>query len=255
MAGAEIREAIRFEPRHEVGRRVVERRGPDVRAPAERREEHEHLGQTPVEGSWVSRPTDALEPVPERLGFDGIVEQERVVEVAQIATRDGMDARLVEEEAAHRVDVDHVAVETDPAQRSYLPREHVRSEEEGMSRRMLAWLGGIALVAAACSSSGGSTASTAAGPACSEATGAGTVTVSIKDFMFEPATISAKAGDLVTFTNAGEAPHNATLDAGGCATSTLQPGSADGLRFTVAGTYPFHCTVHTQMKGTITVGA
>jgi plastocyanin len=81
------------------------------------------------------------------------------------------------------------------------------------------------------------------------------VAVSIKDFSFEPAAISAKVGDVIAFTNTGAAPHTATLDAGGCGTTTIQPGSADGLRFTVAGTYPFHCTIHTQMKGTITVGA
>jgi plastocyanin len=126
-------------------------------------------------------------------------------------------------------------------------------EDETMNRRTLAWLGGIALVAAACSSGG--PAASAAGSACTEATGTGAVAVSIKDFMFEPAAISAKVGDVITFTNAGAAPHTATLDAGGCTTPTLQPGSADGLKFTVAGTYPFHCTIHTQMKGTITVGA
>jgi len=123
-----------------------------------------------------------------------------------------------------------------------------------MSRRIFACLGAFALVAAACSSSGGS-ASPAAGAACTQATGTGAVAVSIKDFSFEPAAITAVVGDLVSFTNAGFEPHNATLDAGGCATKTLQGGEADGLRFSVAGSYPFHCTVHTQMTGTITVGA
>jgi len=122
-----------------------------------------------------------------------------------------------------------------------------------MGRRTLACLGGMALVVAACSS--GETASSAAGSACTEATGTGAVAVSIKDFEFAPAAITAKVGDLVLFTNAGAVPHNATLDAGGCATPNVQPGSSDGLRFTVAGSYPFHCSIHTQMKGTITVGA
>lgn len=122
-----------------------------------------------------------------------------------------------------------------------------------MSRRTLAWLGGIALFLAACSSGG--SASPAAGSACTEATGTGAVAVSIKDFEFAPAAITAKVGDLVLFTNAGAVAHNATLDSGGCKTSDVQPGSSDGLRFTVAGTYPFHCTIHTQMKGTITIAA
>jgi plastocyanin len=95
----------------------------------------------------------------------------------------------------------------------------------------------------------------AAGAACAEASGTGTVAVSIKDFSFEPSTISAKVGDTVTFSNTGAAAHNATLDSGGCATPNIQPAKSDGLHFTAAGSYPFHCTIHPDMKGTITVGA
>jgi len=132
-----------------------------------------------------------------------------------------------------------------------------------MDRRILATLAGIALVISACSSSGGASApapsaapaASAAGAACAEASGTGTVAASIKDFAFEPSAISAKVGDTVTFSNTGAAMHNVTLDAGGCATPNIQPGKADGLQFTVAGSYPFHCTIHPDMKGTITVGA
>jgi plastocyanin len=144
-----------------------------------------------------------------------------------------------------------------------------------MSRRSFsALVAGLALVVAACSSSGSSpavssvapssaasagapaAASTAASPAagtCHETKEAGAVAASIKDFAFVPAAISATVGQVVAFSNTGFEPHNATLDTGGCATSTLQSGNTDGLVFTVAGTYPFHCTVHTQMHGTITV--
>ena len=137
-----------------------------------------------------------------------------------------------------------------------------------MSRRSLGTLiAGLALVLAACSSSGSSpaaspaaasaaaasAATSAAAGSCSETKDAGAVAVSIKDFAFDPATITAKVGQVVAFSNTGAEPHNATLDAGGCATATLQTNQGDGLVFTAAGTYPFHCTVHTQMKGTITV--
>jgi plastocyanin len=137
-----------------------------------------------------------------------------------------------------------------------------------MDRRILAMVGGIALVISACSSSGGggssaaasaagapSAAASAAGAACAEASGNGTVAVSVKDFSFEPSTINAKVGDTITFSNTGNAPHNATLDTGGCATPTISPGKSDGLTFTAPGSYPFHCSIHPQMKGTITVGA
>ena len=135
-----------------------------------------------------------------------------------------------------------------------------------MSNRSLAALAVSALIVlAGCSSSSGSTApsSGAAAPssaasgaasACSETTAAGTVPVSIVDFSFNPSSITAKVGDVIAFTNTGAAPHTATLDDGTCKTPTIAPTKSDGLTFTVAGTYSFHCSIHpTQMKGTIVV--
>lgn len=128
---------------------------------------------------------------------------------------------------------------------------------------------GAVLVLAACSSSGSTAAPSAAAPtaqastaasapaaggaACAQSASAGQVAVTIKDFAFGPADIKAKVGDTVTFTNNDSAPHTATLDDGSCSTGTISPGSSDGLRFTAAGTYPFHCKIHSNMKGTITV--
>ena len=127
------------------------------------------------------------------------------------------------------------------------------------------------LLLAACSSSGATVApsqaaptaeaSTAAsaspvgggGAACSQSAEGGQVAVAIKDFAFGPANIQAKTGQVITFTNGDSAPHTATLDDGSCSTGTISPGSSDGLVFSAAGTYPFHCRIHTNMKGTITV--
>ncbi len=133
------------------------------------------------------------------------------------------------------------------------------------------------LLLAACSSSGATTAPTAAasaappaaasaappaatasaaapaGAACTESSGAGQVAVAIKDFAFGPADIAAKVGQVITFSNGDSAPHTATLDDGTCTTGTISPGSSDGLVFGVAGTYPIHCRIHPTTKGTITV--
>ncbi len=51
----------------------------------------------------------ALEPVPERLPLDRIVEKDRVAQVTQVAARDGVDARLVQEQTPHRgvIEVGH----------------------------------------------------------------------------------------------------------------------------------------------------
>jgi plastocyanin len=123
-----------------------------------------------------------------------------------------------------------------------------------MSRRQFASLiFGAALLVGACSSGGGSGSPAAA--ACRQTADAGAVAVSIKDFEFVPSAVVAKVGQVVAFTNTGFERHNATLDAGGCATATLDTDKTDGLVFGAVGVYPFHCTVHTQMTGTITVGA
>lgn len=138
-----------------------------------------------------------------------------------------------------------------------------------MHHRALAGFAAAAvLLLAACSSSGATTAPSVAAPsaeasaasspaaggaACAQSAAAGQVAVTIKDFAFGPADIQAKVGDTITFTNGDSAPHTATLDDGSCSTGTISPSSSDGLTFTAAGTYPFHCKIHSQMKGTITV--
>ena len=142
-----------------------------------------------------------------------------------------------------------------------------------MHRRALVTLSaGAILILAACSSGGAtsapSTAASAAAPsveasaeasapaggaACSESAAAGEVSVAVKDFAFNPADITATVGQTITFANGDSAPHTATLDDGSCTTPNIAPGSSDGLTFTAAGTYPFHCNVHPNMKGTITV--
>jgi plastocyanin len=123
----------------------------------------------------------------------------------------------------------------------------------------------MTLALAACGGSSASTAPStaasaappasapAAAAACEETADPGDVAVNVKDFAFEPTAISAKVGQVVAFTNTGAAPHTATLDDGSCTTPNIAAGAADGLTFSVAGSYPFHCAIHSQMKGTITV--
>ncbi len=120
---------------------------------------------------------------------------------------------------------------------------------------------GIAACGGGTASSAPSTAASAAPPAasastapvCQETTDPGDVAVSIKDFSFDPADISATVGQVVGFTNTGAAPHTVTLDDGSCTTPNINAGAADGVVFSAPGSYPFHCAIHAQMKGTITV--
>jgi len=127
-----------------------------------------------------------------------------------------------------------------------------------MSHRSLAALAAsVVFVLAACSSSttspAASSAASSAASVCKETTDAGAVAVAVADFEFQPAAITAKTGQVVAFTNSGSAPHTATLDGGQCTTPTISAGKSDGLVFSVAGTYKFHCAIHSKMTGTIVI--
>lgn len=139
-----------------------------------------------------------------------------------------------------------------------------------MQFRPLVSVAATILVLAACSSGGATTAPTAAPAAsveasaeasappaaeaaCVKSAAGGEVDVSVEGFAFNPADIAATVGQTVTFTNGDSAPHTATLDDGSCTTPNIATGASEGLTFNAAGTYPFHCNVHPDMKGTITV--
>jgi len=93
----------------------------------------------------------------------------------------------------------------------------------------------------------------AGGGGCTASSEAGAVSVGIENFAFAPADVSAAVGETITWTNSDSAPHTATLDDGGCDTGNIAQNASAGLVFDAAGTYPYHCTIHPNMKGTITI--
>ena len=98
-----------------------------------------------------------------------------------------------------------------------------------------------------------SAASAAAG-ACAPSSTAGTVTVKIANFAFDPPTITAKVGDTVTWTNNDSAAHTATVNSDeSCTTPNIANGASSGITFTAAGTYDYHCKIHPTMTGKIEV--
>ena len=73
---------------------------------------------------------------------------------------------------------------------------------------------------------------------------------------FSPGTATAATGQVVQWTVAPDSvPHNVTFDSNGSLTSpgSLGPGETWQVKFTVAGTYAFHCTIHDGMTGQLTV--
>jgi plastocyanin len=102
---------------------------------------------------------------------------------------------------------------------------------------------------------GGATAgpTTAGSAVCADSTGTTTVDATVGGFQWGP--VSAKVGDVITWTNTDAAAHKVGLDDGSCTMSGDIEGSGGkaSLVFSVAGTYPFHCTIHPTMRGTITI--
>lgn len=75
----------------------------------------------------------------------------------------------------------------------------------------------------------------------------------IVNFSFQPNPIVVTVGTTVTWTNQDSAPHTATSDTGAFTTVTLQKGQSGSVTFNQAGTFPYHCSIHPNMKGTVIV--
>ena len=124
-------------------------------------------------------------------------------------------------------------------------------------RHVLSLLGLVTvlfLTADACGG-GSSTKSSSGTTATSKATNAGAQTVSIQNFKFNPDKLTVKVGDKVTVTNLDEGtPHTLTADDKSFDTGVFQKSdNPKTITLTKAGTFPYTCTVHPFMKGTITV--
>jgi plastocyanin len=101
--------------------------------------------------------------------------------------------------------------------------------------------------AAAAPTSGAGLSHVAAPPA------AGIVDVSIVEFAFNPQNITVTVGTTVRWTNAGARPHTSTSDAPQWDSGNLLPNQQFSFTFDNAGTYAYHCTIHTFMTANVIV--
>ncbi|HET6580837.1 MAG TPA: plastocyanin/azurin family copper-binding protein, partial [Methanoregula sp.] len=80
--------------------------------------------------------------------------------------------------------------------------------------------------------------------------------IEIKNFAFDPPALTVTRGTVVEWTNLDGTPHAIVFDIGspiGYSSGSLPTGSMYSLRFTLPGTYMYHCSIHPSMKGTIIV--
>jgi plastocyanin len=79
--------------------------------------------------------------------------------------------------------------------------------------------------------------------------------VSIAGFAFAPQSITVTVGDTVTWTNSDSTAHTATADDASFDTGSIANGTSKSATFSTAGTFPYHCSIHSSMTGTIVVEA
>lgn len=79
--------------------------------------------------------------------------------------------------------------------------------------------------------------------------------VEIMGYAYQPATLTINAGDTVVWTNHDTAPHNVVVTNGPekFTSPTLQQGQTYSYTFTKAGTYSYYCSIHPDMKASVTV--
>jgi plastocyanin len=105
------------------------------------------------------------------------------------------------------------------------------------------------------SSSTGSAASSTGATSTAAPTPAGGPAVSIKNFSFSPVPLNVTAAETITITNNDSTDHTFTDDGGAFDTGHIAPAASKTVTITKAGTYNYHCNIHSSMKGVIQAGA
>ena len=99
---------------------------------------------------------------------------------------------------------------------------------------------------------GSSTTATTAGATVTSATGNG-VQVIMTNRSYQPQSLTVKVGTTVTWVNQDAPQHDVVADNGEFKSTLFDKGGSFSFTFTKAGTYPYHCSIHPGMVGTVVV--
>jgi plastocyanin len=83
--------------------------------------------------------------------------------------------------------------------------------------------------------------------------GPGVNEVFIQGIAFNPSTITIAANTTITWTNKDAISHTVTSDSGLFDSGTIGPNGTFSHTFAAAGSYPYHCKIHTSMTASVTV--
>jgi plastocyanin len=79
--------------------------------------------------------------------------------------------------------------------------------------------------------------------------------VNIADFAFAPDSLRAQVGQRVTWENRDTGvTHTVTADGGAFNSGDLASGKRFSFVFGTAGSFAYHCAIHRDMRGTVSVG-
>jgi len=108
-----------------------------------------------------------------------------------------------------------------------------------------------ALSAASCGSSSTPSSPSPTPSATSVSIVSGSRTLTTNAYSPNPVTLTR--GGTVTWVNNDSIAHTSTSDANVWNSGSIAPGANFSMTFPTAGTFPYHCTIHPGMVGTITV--
>jgi plastocyanin len=77
--------------------------------------------------------------------------------------------------------------------------------------------------------------------------------VKIDNFIFGPQTVTVPVGTTVTWTNSDDIPHTAVSTDGVFKSKVMDTDEKFSYTFTKTGTYPYYCSIHPKMTGTVVV--
>ena len=116
----------------------------------------------------------------------------------------------------------------------------------------------LSLLVAACGNGGSSDTTATAAPSSGSSTtasagGGSEVEVIMTNRSYDPETVTIKVGDTVTWVNEDAPQHDVVADNGEFKSDLFDEGQTFSFTFTQAGTYPYHCSIHPGMTGTVIV--
>ena len=82
---------------------------------------------------------------------------------------------------------------------------------------------------------------------------ASTVEVKVDNFSFGPATLTVAVGTTVTWTNRDDIPHTIVSTDKAFKSKVLDTDEKFSFTFSKAGTYPYFCSIHPKMTGSVVV--